>query len=108
MRKAMIMLSFRNQASRRAWAGICLALFLAVQLFASSESLHKLIHPDADCADHHCAVTMLVQGQANTLEAPPLLVVFVALLLFLLPVFERTDYFSFEYRYSPTRAPPLV
>ena len=101
-------LPFRNQASRRVWAVICLALFLTLQLFASSEALHKLIHPDADSADHNCAITLLAQGQVNAPEIGLPLVAFVAALFFVVPPLQSAVFSSFDYRFSSSRAPPLV
>jgi hypothetical protein len=108
MRKAMTMLSFRGRTSRRVWAVIGLAFFLALQLLTASEPLHKLIHPDADSADHHCAVTLLAQGQVNASELLLPLVAFVAALFFLLPPLQSAVFSSFDYRFSASRAPPLV
>ena len=47
-------------------AAFCLLLFVVLQVFASSGPLHRLIHHDADSPDHHCAITLLAQGQAQT------------------------------------------
>jgi hypothetical protein len=108
MRKAMALLSFRPGASRRVWAGICLALFLALQLFTSCETLHKLIHPDADSPDHECAITMLLHGQVNASETVSSLIAFVAALFFVLPPLVSATFPSFDYRFSFSRAPPLA
>lgn len=108
MRKAITKLSFRNPASRRAWAAAGLGLFLTLLLFTSSEPLHKLVHPDADSPDHHCAVTLFLQGQVNAAETVSLLVAFVAALFFLLPPLQSAVFSSFDYRFAPSRAPPLA
>jgi hypothetical protein len=106
MRKAMTMFSLRDGTSRRIWAVIGLAFFLALQLVTASEPLHKLIHADADSADHHCAVTSFLQGQVNTAETVSSLVAFVAAILFLLPPLQSAVFSSFDYRFAPSRAPP--
>jgi len=108
MRKAMTTLSFRGENSRRVWAVFGLALFLALQLVTSSEALHKLIHPDANSAEHQCAVTIFAHGQVNAAESLPPLVAFVAALFFLLPPLQSAVFSSFDYRYSASRAPPVV
>jgi hypothetical protein len=108
MRKMPAHLSSRSETSRRVSAAFCLLLFLALQLFASSESLHKWIHPDADSADHHCAVTLISHGQVNASEAALPLVAFVAALFFVLPPLRSAVFSSFDYRFSASRAPPLV
>lgn len=108
MRAAISIASFRRQTSRRATGIICLVLLLTLQLFASSESLHKLIHPDADSPDHHCAITMLAHGQVDAPAALPLLTSFVATLFFVVPLLESAKYSFFDYRFSSSRAPPLA
>ena len=104
----MTILSFRGEKSRRVWAVFGLALFLFVQLLSTSTALHKLVHPDADSASHHCAVTLLSRGQVSATEALVPLVAFVAALFFFLPPFQSAAISSFDYRFSASRAPPLV
>jgi hypothetical protein len=106
MSKAMSRLSFRNETPRRVWSVVCLVGFLSLLLFTSSAQLHKLIHPDADSADHECAVTMLAHGQVNASVAPPVLIAFVAAIFFLLPLLQSAVFSSFDYRLCPSRAPP--
>ncbi len=108
MRKAMSMLSLREPGTRRVGAVFALVLFLTLQLFVSSESLHKLIHPDADSPDHECAITLFTHGQVNTPVATLPTVFFVAALFFLLPLFQSAVLSSFNYRFSASRAPPQV
>jgi len=102
----MTMLSLRNRTSRRVWAAIGLVFFLALQLLTASEPLHKLIHSDADSAGHHCAVTLLAQGQVDALESSLPLVAFIAALFFFLPPLQSAVFSSFEYRLAPSRGPP--
>jgi hypothetical protein len=107
MRKAMTIFSFRGQDSRRASAVLGLALFLALQLVTSSETLHKLIHSDANKVKHQCAATLFAHGQVNAAESFAPLVAFVAALFFFLPLLQAAALPSFDYRYSTSRAPPL-
>jgi len=102
----MTILSFRDGNSRRVWAGFGLALFLFVQLLTTSSALHKLVHSDADSASHHCAVTLLSQGQINCADTVASVIAFVAALFFLLPPFQSAVFASFDYRFSASRAPP--
>jgi len=102
----MTTFSFRGRASGRLWAAFTLALFLTVQLLASSEALHKLIHSDADSANHHCAITLFARGQVNSAESLAPLIAFVAALFFLLPPLQSAVFSSFEYRFCASRAPP--
>jgi hypothetical protein len=47
-------------------AVLLMGLVLFVAALASSESLHKLIHHDADEAGHECAVTLFAHGQVDS------------------------------------------
>ena len=43
-----------------------MGLVLSMAALASSETLHKLIHHDADEAGHECAVTLFAHGHVET------------------------------------------
>ncbi len=51
--------------SRPKVAVLLLGLFLSVFVLANSSTLHHVLHPTADSADHHCAVTLLLTGQVE-------------------------------------------
>jgi len=42
-------------------------LFVLLLAMAASPALHQAIHPDANDPSHHCAISLLAQGQ---IEAP--------------------------------------
>ena len=44
MRAAIKLFALRSRGSRRFCAVLCLALFLSLDLFASSTALHKAVH----------------------------------------------------------------
>jgi hypothetical protein len=98
----------RSQSTRRMWALAGLLLFVALQIFSSSGTLHKVIHPDADSPGHHCVITLLRQGQVSAPAVPVVWVAFVAALIFSLPLIQSAVFPSFHYRFSSSRAPPLV
>jgi hypothetical protein len=52
-------------AGKRAKAALLLGLLLSVLAMVTSATLHKVVHPDANKADHYCAVTMLASGQVD-------------------------------------------
>ena len=108
MRMATTGFALQNRRARRVVAVFCLALFVVLQAFASSGPLHKAIHPDADSSDHHCAITMLAQGQVDTPVVWLGLAAFAAALIFCLPPLNSEAFSSVDYRLSPSRAPPLV
>ena len=43
-----------------------LGLVLLLTAMAASPALHKLIHKDADHADHECVVTMFAHGKIDS------------------------------------------
>jgi hypothetical protein len=51
------------KATKIATTVFCLALVLLLSLLAANQSLHRLIHKDADDAGHECAVTLYAHGQ---------------------------------------------
>jgi hypothetical protein len=106
MRVAMTSHSPETGRARQFWALICLLLFAALQLLATSEPLHKALHSDAGTPAHHCAVTLLTHGQVSAPAAAVALAVFVATLLFSLPLLKSAAFSSSDYRLSPSRAPP--
>jgi hypothetical protein len=107
MKAAATGFALPKRSLRRFGAAICLALFLALQLFAASSSLHQAIHSDAGTPSHHCVITLLSQGQLNTPEVFAGSLLFVAALLFCLPSLHATLSSSFDYRLSPSRGPPV-
>jgi hypothetical protein len=107
MKAAATGFALPSRNSRRWWAAVCLALFLTLQLFAASSSLHRALHPDAAAPSHHCVITLLSQGQLNAPEVFTGCLVFVAALLFSRPSLHAIPASSFDYRLSPSRAPPV-
>src|SRR5438445_11767707 len=55
----------RSRCWSRALALMLLALFLGTTLAAAAPSLHAALHSDANNPDHHCAITLLIQGQVD-------------------------------------------
>jgi len=94
--------------SRRFLALACLALILALELFASFPTLHRLVHADADSFNHQCVVTLLKQGNVCTTGAAAAITVFVAVFLFFLPALSSAASSLFYYRLSQSRAPPIA
>ncbi len=106
MNEAMNRFPPRARGFRRGAAWLCLALFLSLQLLAVSAPLHQRIHSDSTAPGHHCAITLLTQGQ---LSAPDVLaglgLIFTAGIC--VPLLCRAVALSsFDYRLCPSRAPP--
>jgi hypothetical protein len=100
-----IHLSMRTSAGKSVASVLCLALFLFLQTLAAAPVLHQLFHDNAGQADHHCAVTLLAQGQIDAAPAsdffalpPPILVE--------APASQTPILIAADYRLLPGRAPP--
>jgi hypothetical protein len=106
MKAATTGFTLAGRHSRRLWTVVCLALFLALQLFSASSSLHRAIHPDAASPAHQCVITLWSHGQVDVPGVSLACVIFVAALLFFLPSLPAAVPSSFDYRLSPSRAPP--
>ena len=88
---------------------VLIAHLLLICAAAASPALHEWMHPDADCADHDCAVTLYVSGACH--ETPPPVLVLapdLAPLLDALPT-ERSVFLS-AYRFNGIleHAPPAL
>lgn len=85
-----------------------LVLWLALGLAAASNPLHQWLHPDATAASHVCLITVLAQGHLLAELPQGLVAAPVSLALGQAPASERPSWAAPDYRFSPTRAPPLV
>ena len=108
MNQANSHFALRHRHSRRFGALLCLALFITLQLFASSGPLHKAIHADADTPGHHCVVTLLTHGQVNAPVLAGIWLAFAAAVVFLLPLIRSAVLPSSDLRLAPGRAPPFI
>jgi hypothetical protein len=107
MKTVVTKIARENRNFRPAWALLFLALFLTLQLFAGSGTLHQAIHSDANAPDHHCAITLLTQGQVNVAVVMSLWLAFAIAFIFSLPLLEETVQSFLDLRLAPGRAPPL-
>jgi hypothetical protein len=56
--------------------------FLWALVLSASPQLHQRFHPDANRADHSCAVTMIASGSYNHVPHPPLVTLLVPITQF--------------------------
>jgi hypothetical protein len=85
--------------------GISIVLFLSV--FGASASLHKLIHPDADSADHHCAITLFAHSQVASASGAQSLAVVIVIFGGVALLADTFVPSSTDYCFSASRAPPV-
>ena len=81
-------------------------LFVGLQIFAASATLHRAIHSEAGTPGHHCVITVLTQGQMSPMTVALALATLVAAVLLCLPPPPAPAPAFFLYRLSPSRAPP--
>lgn len=106
MKALRSLIALRDIKSRRLWALTCLGLFLTLQLFLAAPWLHGLIHPGAESPNHHCAITVFTHGCVDAADTSlPAATLFFAE-TFCLAILISTVFSSFDYRLSPSRAPP--
>jgi hypothetical protein len=96
----------RSRNFRPLAALLCLGLFLLVEVFAASGSLHEKLHTDASAPGHHCVVTLLSQGQLDVSSGAIGCILVVLGFAFSLPWFYEAAVSSFDYQLAPSRGPP--
>jgi hypothetical protein len=96
-----------GKIARPASGFVLTALVLLLSFAGASPQLHKLLHPDADSPDHNCAVTLFAHGQVDAASVSTV-VVGIAVLFGGIALLAETLVLPLaDYRYSPSRAPPV-
>lgn len=97
-----------QSAWQRAFAGLCLFLWLNLLLSAVLPVFHRHAHADASSPTHQCAVTAVQQGKVAFHAPAP--VVAVAPPTHVLETAQAISVSlpNFFYLLSPGRAPPVV
>jgi hypothetical protein len=55
-----------GRLGKPALAAVLVGLILLLLAMAACPELHEYFHKDADCPDHHCAVTLLAHGKVSS------------------------------------------
>ena len=92
---------------RRLLAVAAAGVVLVLGVLAASPSLHAWLHPDADHADHACAVPLFLQGMTAPAAEVALVVLSLLLVARLIGRLAAPDLLAPRYRLSPGRAPPV-
>ena len=101
-------LSGLGRVAKPALAGLLAVLLLISATLAVSGALHQLLHNDVAGNHHFCLVCSFAKGQVSVAD-----VALVAALLVLCPLFSLraanpSPLSAFDYRLSPSRAPPAL
>jgi len=103
---------FWNSAKRQHRPGkfaaviLMLSLWLGTLALTLSPELHELLHKDAKSSAHNCVVTQISAGSLLAGSAPVTAPVPPVSGIGLSVAVEAQNFFSFDYRLSPSRAPP--
>jgi hypothetical protein len=108
MRPEQSRFSKQMPATRFVLSALLALLVAGLQSLAISQPLHQWLHSDAGDPGHQCAVTFFAQNPIQTsasavaVPAPSLQAVDLPAAVLIL------SSASFDYRWSPSRAPPVV
>jgi len=94
--------------AKAALAGLLVLLLLFVSALSVCPSLHHLLHHDSNDSDHCCLVTAFAKGQVGTADVVPVVAFISLVFLCGTSLVKTAPPASFDYRLSPSRAPPLV
>ncbi len=95
-----------NRTGRVALATLLMFVLLLATACSASHALHQSLHRESGASDHFCLVCFLVKGHV---AAAPVALVLAVLILFWFGSVGWAGvpaYCCFDYRLSPSRAPP--
>jgi hypothetical protein len=84
-----------------------LSLWMGALVLAASPQLHRLLHQDANNLGHHCLVSQVKQHLLLAGLVPAIVAEPAAVIVTLIPGFSFQLLPSAEYRFDPSRAPPI-
>jgi hypothetical protein len=94
-----------KRVANTAFAGLLAVLLFFSGLLSVSHLAHRSVHSRASDS-HFCFVCSIAKGQVNAADVGPVLVCFVATILFSVPLLRFSVAFSEDRRLAPSRAPP--
>lgn len=94
-----------KRVTNSAFAGLLAVLLFFSGLLSVRHIAHQSVHPRASDS-HFCFVCSIAKGQVNAADVGPVLVCFVATILFSVPLLRFSVAFSEDRRLAPSRAPP--
>ena len=96
-----------SSKARAVLAGLLAVLLLGSVAFSATHALHQSLHNDGSIPGHVCLLCSLAQGHLNAAETACILAVICLCPIFILPLVDAAAPSRFDYRLSPSRAPPL-
>ena len=92
--------------AKAALAGLLVLLLLFVSALTVCPSLHHLLHHDSNDSDHCCLVTAFAKGQVGMADVVPVVAFISLVFLCVIDMVQTAPLPFFDYRLSPSRAPP--
>ena len=92
--------------AKPALAGLLAVLLLIATFLAVSGALHQSLHHDASGSHHICLICSFAKGQVNAADVAPVAALLVLCSLFSYRASIPSPLPVFDYRLSPSRAPP--
>ena len=90
-----------------ALSGVLAVLLMVALTFSVSHSLHQFLHRDGAGSDQSCLACSLVKGQVSAAAVAIISAVLVLSCFWVICLVHTTPFCGFDYRSSPSRAPPL-
>jgi hypothetical protein len=101
-------LSGLRRVAKPALSGLLALLLLICGVISVSRALHQLLHNDAAGSHHLCLACSFAEGQISTADVALVAALLVLRLLSCLRAANPAPLPSFDYRLSPSRAPPAA
>jgi flagellin-like protein len=93
---------------KSALSGVLAVLLMVAMTFSVSHTLHQFLHRDGAGNDHFCLACSLVKGQVSAAAVALVSAVLVLSCFWVICLVHSTPFCGFDYRTSPSRAPPLT
>jgi flagellin-like protein len=93
---------------KSALSGVLAVLLMVAMTFSVSHTLHQFLHRDGAGSDHFCLACALVKGQVSAAAVVLISAVLVPCCFWVICLVHATLFCGFDYRTSPSRAPPLT
>jgi hypothetical protein len=95
-----------GRTARTALAGWLVCVLLAATACAASETLHQSLHRDGAAEGHFCLVCFFAKGQVSAEVVAVVSVIAIFYCLGSVRLASAAVAVGFDYRLSPSRAPP--
>jgi hypothetical protein len=87
---------------------VVFSLWLSLSLVAGSEQAHQWLHQDSSSGQHACVFTLLKKGEFLAVQPSPPAAATALLDSFAGIVIDTPPILSVDYRFCPSRAPPVL